>query len=121
MRTGNLFKDAAPPPEGERCDTLLNHRNLVVERIVTSAAFTPREYVQVQDEWVVLIQGEATLQVAGESVALKAGDHLFLAAGVPHTLERASEGAMWLAVHLHPGQAESAVNASGLKGNLYIP
>ncbi len=102
MRTHNLFTDAEPPHEGERFDTLLSHKNLMVERIVSSSAITPREYVQPHDEWVVLIKGEAVLQVAGESIALKPGDHLFLPAGVPHTVERTSHGAMWLAVHLHP-------------------
>ena len=33
---------------------------------------------------------------------LKAGDHVFLPARVPHTVQRVSEGALWLAVHLHP-------------------
>jgi cupin 2 domain-containing protein len=102
MRTGNLFEDAAPPPIGERFETILRHRNLVVERIVSSAAIEPREYVQEQDEWVVLVRGEATLRVGGEAVTLHAGDHIFLPAGTPHTVERASEGALWLAVHLHP-------------------
>lgn len=108
MRTGNLFHDAAAPPEGERFDVLLSHRNLVVERIVSSAALTSREFVQPQDEWVVLLQGEAILQIAGEAVSLKAGDYLFLPAGVPHTVERASSAALWLAVHLHPEQAAAA-------------
>jgi cupin 2 domain-containing protein len=102
MRTGNLFADAAPPADGERFETILRQRNLVVERIVSSAAVTPCDYVQTQDEWVVLVQGEALLEVAGEAVALAAGDHLFLPAGVPHRVERVSDGAIWLAVHLHP-------------------
>jgi cupin 2 domain-containing protein len=102
MRTGNLFTDAAPPLEGERFETLLSHKNLVVERIVSSALIASQEYVQAQDEWVLLVQGEAVLQVAGESISLRPGDHLFLPAGVPHRVERTSPGAMWLAVHLHP-------------------
>jgi cupin 2 domain-containing protein len=105
MQSGNLFSDAAPPQTGERFDTILSHKNLVVERIVSSAAITPQEYLQLQDEWVLLVQGEAILQVAGESVSLKSGDYLFLPAGVPHTVLRTSEGTMWLAVHLHPEQA----------------
>ena len=102
MRVGNLFSDAASPLEGERFDTLLRHRNLVVERIVSSAAIAAQEYIQTQDEWVVLIQGEAVLEVAGEPTSLKSGDYLFLPAGVPHTVLRTSPGALWLAVHLHP-------------------
>ncbi len=118
MRTGNLFTDAEPPLEGERFDTLLSHKNLVIERIVSSAAITAQEYVQPQDEWVILVQGEAILQVAEELVALKSGDHLFLPAGMSHSVKHVSEGAMWLAVHLHPEQAatpnlEPSVNSHG--------
>jgi cupin 2 domain-containing protein len=58
--------------------------------------------VQAQDEWVLLVQGEAVLRVAGESVSLRLGDYLFLPAGVPHSVERTSPGTIWLAVHLHP-------------------
>lgn len=101
MRMGNLFENAVPPGTGERFETLLACRNLVVERIVSAATVEPREYVQPQDEWVVLVRGEAALEVAGESVVLRAGDHVFLPAGTRHTVKSASEGALWLAVHLH--------------------
>ena len=108
MQPGNLFANANPPPEGERFDKILRHKNLVVERIVSSAVVTPQEYVQPQDEWVVLVQGEAVLRVDGASVSLKAGDYLFLPAGTPHTVEKTSEGAMWVAVHLYPEQGVQA-------------
>lgn len=98
----NLFTNANPPPEGERFDELLRHKNLVVERIVSSAAVTAQEYVQPQDEWVLLVQGEAVLRVDGVAISLKAGDYLFLPAGTPHTVEKTSVGTMWLAVHLYP-------------------
>ena len=105
MRTGNLLADAVPPREGERFETLLAHGNLVVERIVSSAAITPTVYVQSQDEWVVLLRGDASLEVGGECVELKTGDYLFLPAGMPHAVRRVTEGALWLAVHLHAPSA----------------
>lgn len=107
MPTGNLFADADAPAQGERFETLLAHRNLVVERIVSSAATIPTEYVQAQDEWVVLLQGDATLEVAGEAIELHAGDHVFLPAGTPHTVRRVSQGAVWLAIHLHQAPTPS--------------
>ena len=107
MQSGNLFADATPPAEGERFETLLKHRNLVIERILSSATITPSEYVQAQDEWVLLAHGEAQMQVAGKAVALAAGDYLFLPAGTPHRVLRVSEGAIWLAVHLHPEQTKN--------------
>ncbi|HEX2830534.1 MAG TPA: cupin domain-containing protein [Burkholderiales bacterium] len=95
---GNLFDDAAAPGGGERCDVLLRHRNLVVERIVSSAAMEPKSFVQAQDEWVVLLRGTAVLEVAGERLVLATGDYVFLPAGTAHTVCSASEGALWLAV-----------------------
>lgn len=103
MNPGNLFEDCSPPRAGERVDVLLTQRNLVVERIVSSADLSPRQYVQPQDEWVVLVRGEAKMEVAGEIVALKCGDYLFLPSGTVHSVKSTSEGALWLAVHLHAG------------------
>ncbi len=102
MLIGNLFKDATHPPDGERFDALLEHKNLVIERIVSPASTERAEYLQPQDEWVVLLKGEATMTVGGESAELKSGDYVFLPARVPHTVESVTEGAVWLAVHLHP-------------------
>jgi len=98
----NLFNDAQPPSQGERFKTLLSHRNLEVERIVSSAHIQPVESVQEQDEWVLLLEGQATMTVNGETVTLASGDHLFLPAGTPHTVEKTTHGTVWLAVHLHP-------------------
>lgn len=99
---GNLHADAAPPQHGERFDVLLSHKGLVIERIVSTSKIASQQYVQEQDEWVVLLKGSATLAVAGEHVALADGDYLFLPARTPHTVLTVSDGAMWLAVHLHP-------------------
>jgi len=41
----------------------------------------------------------------GESLTLGPGDYVFLPAGMPHAVERVSDGAVWLAVHLHPDGA----------------
>ena len=104
MRAGNLFLDAQPPAQGEKYETLLRHRNFVVERIVSSSATSPVEYLQSHDEWVLLVRGTAALSVAEERIDLKAGDYLFLPAGVPHRVESTSNGALWLAVHLHAAE-----------------
>ena len=100
--TGNLFAGSEPPLAGERIEVLLAHRNLVVERIVSAGDLEPKTYVQAQDEWVVLVRGRATLDVGGAAVNLEAGDYLFLPSGTAHSVKSASEGALWLAVHLHP-------------------
>ncbi|WP_426339579.1 cupin domain-containing protein [Pseudoduganella sp. S-14] len=98
---GNLYEDALPPATGERFDTLLSHKGLVIERIVSTSKIESQEYVQEQDEWVILLTGEAMLEVAGRRLSLKAGDYLFLPARTAHTVKKVSDGALWLAVHLH--------------------
>ena len=101
MQISNLFKNAEAPRQGERLETLLAHKNLVIERIVSSASVPPTEYVQTQDEWVAMIRGHATLELAGETILLESGDCIFLPSGTRHTVRRVSEGALWLTVHLH--------------------
>lgn len=98
---GNLYENAAPSAQGERFETILQHRNLVVERIISSAASGPTKFVQDQDEWVLLVQGTAVLEIDGVAKPLKAGDYVFLPAKTPHTVTQVSTGALWLAVHLH--------------------
>jgi cupin 2 domain-containing protein len=97
----NLFQNAAPPVTGERFETLLKHKNLVIERICSSADIPLTPYVQTQDEWVLLIQGTAEIEIAGKLESFKSGDYVFLPANTPHCLKSVSEGALWLAVHLH--------------------
>lgn len=104
VKIANLFADSAAPDAGERIDVLLQHRNLLIERIVSAAHLTPAQYLQSQDEWVVLLRGDAELDVAGEPVELKAGDCVFIPAATVHKVKRASQGALWLAVHLHPAE-----------------
>ena len=111
MQIGNLFADSSPPLEGERFDTLLAHRNLVIERILSSDRIVSSEYVQSQDEWVVLLRGEAILDVAGKNIELKSGDYLFLPANTPHTLLSVSAGALWLALHLHEKNSHESSSA----------
>lgn len=101
-RVRNLFDEAAPPARGERFDTLLRQGRLMIERIVSSAQVEPREYVQIQDEWALMVQGKATLRIGERVLELESGDHVFLPAGTPHCVETVSPGALWLAVHLYP-------------------
>jgi cupin 2 domain-containing protein len=103
----NLFDQVPRPSGGETFAEILRHRNLVIERIVSSDRPDPTLYDQVQDEWVLLVQGHATLELAGEALELGAGDHLFIPAHTPHRVLRTSREppCLWLAVHLYPDPA----------------
>lgn len=101
LQTGNLFSGLTTPEKNETFETLFAHKNMVIERIVSSADLSPQKYQQAQDEWVALLKGVAVLEVEGKNIELNTGDYLFLPANTPHTVKWASHGALWLAVHLY--------------------
>jgi cupin 2 domain-containing protein len=66
---------------------------VTIERILSSGHCSAPGfwYDQAQDEWVVLVQGQAQLTFAdGEISQLQAGDTLFIPAHRPHRLEKTS-------------------------------
>lgn len=76
----NIFTDIAPVECGEYFQERLNDKNVVIERIVSSDTSEPTLYDQVQDEWVLLLQGTAFLEVDNQTVALGDGDTIFIPA-----------------------------------------
>lgn len=111
-RRDNLFAALPAPATGEVCDDLLRWRQLRIERIVSSPHPPPTRYDQPQDEWVVLLQGEATLDLDGSTRHLVAGDHLFIPAHTPHQVLACSAEprCLWLAVHLFPSPPSPATD-----------
>ena len=109
MTPANLYGALPCPASGEVFETLLRHRNLMVERIASSDSPDPNLYDQPQDEWVLLVQGRATLELAGEPLELGPGDYLFIPAHTPHRVLHCSQDppCLWLAVHLYPDDADS--------------
>ena len=102
MQVKNFFADdSQPPTTGECSSTILRHKNVQIERIISSGSFGPCDYLQVQDEWVVLLEGRVVMIIAGEKVELSSGDYVFLPSGLPHSVLSVSDGAVWLAVHLY--------------------
>jgi cupin 2 domain-containing protein len=97
----NLLSNLPRPAEGEVFEELLRRGAVRIERIVSSARPESTLYDQVQDEWVLLIQGEARLWVAGRELDLKVGDSLFLPARTPHRVLATSADPLcvWIAVH----------------------
>jgi len=95
----NIF-DYTTPKTNETFTTLLEHKNVKINRIISSSDAKPIEYIQEEDEWLVLLEGEATLLIDGESKVLSKGETLFIPAKVPHTVIKTSHGVVWLTVHI---------------------
>jgi len=96
----NIY-DVTAPKKGERFDTLLEKHNVRIVRIISSDKVEPTPYNQQEDEWVVLLEGEATLEINGKEVVLRKGDHLLIPAGTPHRVTATAKNTLWLAVHIN--------------------
>jgi cupin 2 domain-containing protein len=103
MSVFNLFKPEHYSGEKESFETLLQCRNVTLERIQSPPGTRTETFNQPQDEWVCLLQGEAQLEMAGEVIRLVAGETLFIPAGTPHRVLRTSDQptCIWLAMHIH--------------------
>ena len=95
----NLF-DYITPKHGEAFTTLLEYKNIKINRIVSSDRVEEKLYEQEEDEWLVLLEGEATLLVNEEEKKLVKGDTFFIPAKTPHRVLHTQKGTHWLTVHI---------------------
>jgi cupin 2 domain-containing protein len=95
----NIF-NYTTPKTNETFTTLLEHKNIKINRIVSSSEVIPVEYVQEEDEWIVLLEGEATLLMDNREKKLTKGETLFIPAKTPHKVIKTSDGTVWLTVHI---------------------
>ena len=95
----NIF-DTITPKQGETFTTLLEHKNIKINHIVSSSNLEPVEYAQDEDEWLVLLDGEATLLIDNEEKTLTKGETLFIPAKVPHRVLETKNDTVWLTVHI---------------------
>ena len=75
-----------------------------IERIISRGQASPEEfwYEQKEDEWVMLIRGEARLLIEGgkDALEMKAGDYVELPANLRHRVDSVSDDALWLAIYV---------------------
>jgi cupin 2 domain-containing protein len=95
----NIY-DYITPQDGEDFSTLLEHKNIKINRIVSSDTLDEKLYVQEEDEWLVLLEGEATLLLENEKKNLKKGDTLFIPSSTLHRILHTQSGTAWLTVHI---------------------
>ena len=95
----NIY-DYTTPKNGETFTTLLAHKNIKINRIVSSDDLDETEYIQEEDEWLVLLEGEATLLLDQSMKRLTKGESLFIPSKTPHRVVRTQNGTIWLTVHI---------------------
>lgn len=100
----NLFSGIPTDLPDELFETLLEHDDVRIQRIVSHGHASPEGFWYDQDrhEWVLLLTGRARLLVEGqESVLLQPGDVINIAAHRRHRVEWTTpdEPTVWLAIH----------------------
>jgi cupin 2 domain-containing protein len=98
----NLFTNLPPASAGEVIEPLHSAGSTRIERIISHGQASPPDfwYDQQQDEWVLVLRGEATLEFdPGGMVEMKAGDHLTIPRHHRHRVARTTAETLWLAVY----------------------
>tara|TARA_R110002096_G_scaffold26518_25_gene81864 strand:- start:10252 stop:10581 length:330 start_codon:yes stop_codon:yes gene_type:complete len=96
---------ASPGAGPETIAELVQVGGVRLEQIISNGNGSEPDfwYDQEQDEWVMLVRGEAVLEFeGGEMVELAAGDALTIPAHGKHRVRSTSRDAIWLALHYPP-------------------
>ncbi|MCR0981978.1 cupin domain-containing protein [Roseomonas populi] len=105
---GNLHEGLAADPAQEVEETLLSRPGLRIGRIVSAGQASPPGfwYDQAEDEFVLLVAGEAVLDIEGESTSrrLRPGDWVHLPARRRHRVAwtQAEPPTLWFVIHHAP-------------------
>jgi cupin 2 domain-containing protein len=103
IRVENLFANLPELSSSEHSLSLFENPSVKIERIVSQSYSSPPGfcYDQEEDEWVIVVRGEATLEFEeGELVRMKEGDYLTIPRHVKHRVHQTSPETVWLAVHV---------------------
>ena len=100
----NIFTQIPKELKEELFEELLSNDTLKIQRIVSYGHTTEESkwYDQDNDEWVILLKGEATISFEdAEDVDLKVGDYLNIPAHKKHRVSwtKPDEETIWLAIH----------------------
>ena len=102
MLNENFFKDIPKDISKEILDTIISNETFRLERIVSIGQCSPNDfwYDQNENEWVILLKGNAELEFETEIKKLSPGDYLNIPAHQKHRVKSTSqtEPTIWLAI-----------------------
>ncbi|GAB3995066.1 cupin domain-containing protein [Spirosoma daeguense] len=104
MQIGDLATAIPSPLPEELVDVLIDNPNVRIERIVSRGHASPDDfwYDQTENEWVVLLTGEAILELenVADAIHLKAGMYINLPAHLKHRVAWTAPDVttIWIAV-----------------------
>jgi len=98
----NIFDNIIIDKDNEEFLELLKNKNIKIERIVSNGQSSPKDfwYEQNENEFVLILKGEAILQFDEKEVFLKEGDYLNIPSKVKHRVKYTSkkDPTIWLAI-----------------------
>jgi cupin 2 domain-containing protein len=103
VKVQNIFHDLPELSDQEDLSILFQNPCAKIERIVSRSHSSPPGfwYDQDEDEWVILVRGEATLEFeGGELLQMKEGDHVTIPRHVKHRVHQTGPETIWLAVYI---------------------
>lgn len=82
----------------EHFTLLFQNDHLKIESIRSWLKIPGEWYDQDEDEWVILLEGEAHLEIAQTKHILSRGEYLFIPKHTKHRVLSTSENSLWLAI-----------------------
>lgn len=107
----NIFSKIPKLIPDELFQTLLSNKQIKIERIISKGHSSSVNdwYDQIQDEWVILLEGQAKLQFENNTTLfyLNPGDYLFIPAHTKHRVHWTDPDkvTVWLAIHIYPSES----------------
>jgi len=104
VEIGNIYSIPNENSDNQEIfETLIQHNNLLIERIITKKPYDSpgKWYDQKNDEWVLLLEGQAELEFKnGEIKKLFKGDYIFIPAHKIHRVKQSGsdEKCIWLTI-----------------------
>ena len=106
----NIFNKIPKQIPDELFQTLLSNKQIKIERIISKghSSSVNNWYDQIQDEWIILLEGQAKLQFENINTMkfLNPGDYLFIPAHTKHRVHWTDPAitTIWLAIHIYPNE-----------------
>jgi len=94
----NIFEIPNGNMPQELVEILLQNKNVRIERIVSNGHISDW-YDQDEDEWIVLLAGEAEIEFENNTVSLMVGDTMFIPKHQKHKVAKTTE-CVWLCIFI---------------------
>lgn len=102
MKKMNIFENILLDKSQEEFLDILKSDNIRIERIVSNGQSSKKDfwYCQEENEFILLLEGNAILEFEDKEVELKKGDYFDIKANIKHRVKYTSkeESTIWLAV-----------------------